>query len=81
MQEEGMINLFTTKKGPKFLPGKVVYMKGSRPFPNLLKRNISGSEANFRDFAGNHITKDKVGIISYCVTWIKGGDLKTEEVC
>ena len=47
----------------------------------LLKMNISGFKANFRDFAGNHITKNKVGITSYCVTWIKVGDLKTEEVC
>ena len=77
-----MINLFLQpKKAQSSYLEKVVYMKGSGPFPNLLKRNISGSEANFRDFAGNHITKNKVGIISYCVTWIKVGDLKTEEVC
>ena len=49
--------------------------------PNSLEIKISGSEANFRELAGNHITKNKVGIISYFVTWIKVGDLKTEEVC
>ena len=41
------------KKAQSSYLEKVVYMKGSGPFPNLLKRNISGSEANFRDFAGN----------------------------